>query len=286
MPRSATVVALFTVLFPTVAGATPITFDAPLPLEDGQVAVGSQGSLVAAPDGPAPENADERVLSLSAVAMSALFPRLTLAVAVPWVDRRVEARGPRGDEIARRARGAGDVTTSLALTAFRGGAWALAPFVSVKSPTAASDEVDDLGRLPQRLQVGTGAWDAAAGALVSWQAREVELDGALSYLLRTEAHDFDAGDEMRAELSARRALPGVGRRLVGALEGHLIWQDADRGPLAPAESGGASLYLCPGLQANLGRHTIDAAAEVPLAQPADRHVAIAARLGYRLVLDR
>ena len=277
---------LFTVLVPTVARATPITFHAPLPLGDGQVAVGSQGSMVAAPDGPAPENADERVLSISAVAMSALLPRLTLAVAVPYLDRRIEARGPRGDQIARRVRGAGDVTASRALPALDRGPLRAAPFVALKTPTGSSDDVDDLGRLPQRLQVGTGAWDAAAGGLVSWQAPEVELDAALSYLLRTEAHDFDAGNEIRAELSARRALPGAGRRLVGALESHLVWQEADRGPLAPAESGGTSLYLCPGLQANLGRHTIDAAAEVPLVQPDDQHVAVGARLGYRLVLDR
>jgi hypothetical protein len=284
--RSAAALAFFTVLFPTVARATPITFHAPLPLEDDQVAVGSQGALVAAPDGPDPENADERVVSIAAVAMSALFPRVTLAVAVPYIDRRIEARGPRGDQIARRARGAGDVTTSLALTAARRGALVFAPFVSVKTPTGTSDEADELGRLPQRLQVGTGAWDAAAGGLVSWQASEVELDAALSYLLRTEAHDFDAGDEIRAELSAHRAVPGAGRRLVGALESHVVWQAPDRGALAPAESGGTSVYLCPGLQANLGRHTIDAAAEVPLVQPSDQHVAIAARLGYRLVLDR
>lgn len=284
--RSAAAAVLFAVLLPTVAGASPLTFQAPLPLEDGQVAVGSQGSLVASPDGPAPEAADERILSVSAVAMSALFPRVTLAVAVPYIDRRVEARIPGGDEIARRARGAGDVTTSLALTALRRGALLAAPFFALKSPTGSSDEADDLGRLPQRFQVGTGAWDAAAGALVSWRADEVELDGALSYLLRSEAHDFDAGDELRAELSARRALPGAGRLLVGALETHVAWQAADRGPLAPAESGGAIVYLCPGLQANLGPHTIDAAAELPLAQPPDQHVAVAARVGYRIVLDR
>ena len=286
MSRSAAIALFFSaVLYPTVAWASPITFQAPLPLADGQVAVGSQGSLVAAPGGPSPENADERMMSIAAVAMSALFPRVTLAVAMPYVDRRVEADSPGGDPVARRARGAGDVTASLAVTAFRRGPILVAPFLSVKTPTGASDERDELGRLPQRLQVGTGAWDAAAGALVSWQLPAVELDAALSYLLRTEAHDFDAGDEIRGELSARRALPGTGRRLVGALESHLIWQAADGGMRAPDTSGGASWYLCPGLQSNLGRHTIDAALEVPVVQPSDQHVALAARLGYRLLLD-
>src|SRR6187401_407991 len=70
--RSAASAVLLLVLFPTVGRAQPITFQAPLPLEEGQVAVASQGFLIEAPDGPSPENADERTMSLAAIAMTAL----------------------------------------------------------------------------------------------------------------------------------------------------------------------------------------------------------------------
>ena len=297
MVRSAAIAAFLLVLFPTVGRAQPITFQAPLPLEEGQVAVASQGLLSEAPDGPAPENAHERTMSLAAVAMTALAPRITLAVTMPVVDRRVEARSPTGDSIERRARGAGDVTVSLALTALRqptagGGQRIAALYAAVKSPTGSSDDADQLGRLPQRLQLGTGAWDAAGGVMFTSCQPALELDLALSYLLRTEAHDFDAGDEIRGELSARRSLVPWGRgrevrrRLLGVLETRLVWQAADTGALAPMSSGGPTWVLAPGLQTMLGVHTIDAAVELPVVQPVDQHVAVAARLGYRILLDR
>jgi hypothetical protein len=288
--RSALAAALLAVVLPRAANAAPITFQAPSPLDDGQLAVGSQATWVTAPDGPPPEHAHERSLSIAAVAMAAILPRLTAAVAVPFVERRVTAIGPTGEAIERRARGAGDLTASLAFIAVHrpvaGGRLLLAPFATLKTPTGSSATADELGPLPQRLQVGTGAWDTAGGLLASWQADALELDAALSYLLRSEAHEFDAGDEVRGEMSVRRALIGERDRLLGVFESRVVWQAPDTGPLAPATSGGASWVVCPGLQATVGSHTIEAAAEVPLRQPADQHVAIAARVGYRITLGR
>jgi hypothetical protein len=271
--------AILVLAIPALARATPITLEAPLVLEAGQVAVATQGSLVWAPDGPAPEGADEQIVGAALAVMVGALPRTTLAATVPFADKRSSIQVPGGEREERHARGIGDATFTAAVAAVPG---AVVPFVGVKAPTGSSDQADSLGRFPQRFQVGTGAWDATAGVLFSRCSPLIDLDAALSYSLGGTAHDFDAGDEVRGELSARRRLAGP---LVGALETRIAWRQADGGALAPAESGGATWTVAPGLQGRLGRHTIEAAVEIPLVQPVDRHVSAVARVGYRVLFE-
>lgn len=278
------------------AAAAPITFGAPPPVEHGQLGVAGQAALVRAPDGPAPENADETVLAGSVVAMAGVLPRTTLAATVQYIDKSTRISVPSGGMAERETGGIGDVTGVVLVEAFRqrlgGGAVSAVGFAGVKAPLGKDDASDPLGRLPQRLQVGTGAWDVLGGAMASWRGEPVAVDAALSYAWRGEANDFDAGDELRGELSVRRCVVPwqcAGDRplcVIAAAETRATWQAADAGPLAPAETGGVNWYVAPGLQAVVARdHTFEAAVEFPLTQPEDQHVAAVVRVGYRLVID-
>jgi hypothetical protein len=163
-------------------------------------------------------------------------------------------------------------------------------FAGAKAPIGEDDESDPLGRLPQRFQVGTGAWDVVGGAMASWRGSALAADAAVGYAWRGEAHDFDAGDEVRSELSIRRCVApwrcAERLQLVAAAESRVVWQTADAGTRAPADTGGVSWYVAPGVQAVVARdHTFEAAVELPVMQPPDQHVAAVLRLGYRLVID-
>ena len=272
---------LATALVGPSAAAAPITFGAPPPLEHGQLAVAGQAALVRAPDGPPPENADETVLAGSVVAMAGVLPRTTLTAAVQYIDKSTQISVPSGGMAERETGGIGDVTAVVLVEALReragGGTVTAVAFAGVKAPLGEDNASDPLGRLPQRLQVGTGAWDVLGGAMAAW---------------RGEANGFDAGDELRGELSVRRCVVPwrcAGDRpfcVIAAAETRTTWQAADAGPLAPAETGGVNWYVAPGVQAVIARdHTFEAAIEVPVTQPVDQHVAAIVRLGYRVVID-
>jgi hypothetical protein len=291
-------VAAATGISPPPVAADPVTFSTPPPPVDPRRAtVTASGSLVRAPGGPAPENADETITSAVVTAMVHLANRLTVGVQVPYLDRRVSVDVPGGDQATRQTSGVGDVTALAGLTIKRwrtGGPDVVAVSLigSVKAPTGADDESDALGRLPQRFQVGTGAWDGMIGAAASYCAPPLEADLTVGYLHRTAAHDFDAGDELRGALSVRRCVapwgcfPSAPRRLYGAVETRATWYARDRGRLAPAETGGPRWSVAPALQALLGRSdAIEAALEVPLVQPTDHHIAAIVHLGYRRMFE-
>jgi hypothetical protein len=251
--------------------------------------VAERAKVEVANDGPSPEDADETTLVLTTMGAFAPHDRLTLMATLDVMWREAELSSPGGERVERSAGGLGDLTV-LASSPLRasllGGAAALAPFAGLKVPTGADDESDMFGRLPQQLQVGTGAFDVPLGALATWRGSGLALFAAATYTIRTEANEFDAGDSLRGDLAAQRSLLRAGDfELAAALESHAEWRAADRGRLAPAESGGLSWFGCPGLRARFGRHVIETAVELPITQPFDRHVDVVIRAGYRVALS-
>jgi len=276
----------------STANAGPITFDTALPVHSGEVILRTQVVWLRAMDGPPPESADVNVLAIPTVLVWGIHERVTLIGGLPflWKDAEVPASG--GRRVHRGTSGFGDMRLLLRLTAVQwnepGRTLRLAPFVGAKIPTGADDEADELGPLPPDLQLGTGSWDPTAGLILTWQTLQFELDLSASYSLRTEANDFDAGDEARGEASFQyRVVPwgnlggGVPTFVYAVLETRASWRAADRGPRAADESGGWSWYAIPGLQLVTMRHIVEAAVELPLAQPAHDHVDFIARLSYR-----
>lgn len=277
------------VLLAALAGpatAGPLTFEIQPPLEGGEISITERAKLELATDGPAPEEADEITAVLTTMASAAPHDRITLAATIAVMWRGAELSSPAGDRVERTAGGLGDLTIYAASPlrgALGGGALVVAPYAGLKIPTGSDDESDGFGRLPQRLQVGTGAFDLPLGAIASWAHPEIALHTAATYAVRTEANEFDAGDSLRWDFAAHRSIARSGDlELIAALETHALWRFADRGRLAPAESGGLSWYGAPGLLARLGRHAIEGAVEIPFVQPFDTHIDAVVRAGYRL----
>lgn len=277
--------------------ADPVSFHTPLPFERRIATINAQGILVRAPDGPAPERANETIAMAQLMAMFHINDRIAVSAAMPYIDRQSSVDTPGGGQVDREAGGIGDIMVGVAARPYRvmfepGAFFGLGVFASVKAPTGSDNASDDYGRLPQRLQVGTGAWDVAGGATASFCRSPIEADLSVGYVKRTAANDFDAGDEIHAEVSVRRCVaPWRGcrintpRRLYVVGETRVSHYAPDTGRLAPAETGGPTWYVTPGLQGVLGAHALEFVVQAPITQPSDQHVAAILILGYRMIID-
>ncbi|MBW2465145.1 MAG: transporter [Deltaproteobacteria bacterium] len=279
-------------LYGAPAQAGPITFNTALPVHGGEVILREQVIWRRATGGPGPESADENVLAVPTVIVWGIHTRVALISQIPFLYKDVQLSLPSGARAHRTTTGFGDLSTVLRVSALQldgpGRTLRLAPFAGLKLPTGAQNESDELGRLPPRLQLGTGSWDPIFGLIATWQTLDFELDASLSYNLRTAANDFDAGDEVRADLSFQyRIFPfgdlegGVPGFVYLVLESRVLWQAEDRGAVAPTPSGGWSWALAPGLQYVTMRYVIEGAVELPVTQPDGLHDDFTARLSFR-----
>jgi hypothetical protein len=132
----------------------------------------------------------------------------------------------------------------------------IALLVGTKLPTGEDDESDGLGRLPVDVQLGTGSVDPFFGVVATRQTQSYEVTGNLVYHFRTEANDFQFGDELHHNLGAwfrlwPRELPEMGTpsyfNLV--LEANGLWfqRNQDQGDRV-RNSGGYLLQASPGFQ--------------------------------------
>jgi hypothetical protein len=267
--------------------AEPISFRAPPMAEPGAIVVGAGAGVDLAPNGPSPERASEVTLAARLTAAVGVGGWLTLSASGSFVHRTATLSLP-GQTVDRSVAGVGDTEAIAVFRAWHSGSGAVTPFVGIEIPTGDDDAGDEHGRFPQRFQTSTGATGLVAGALATWRVGATGLDAGVSFATRPEANAFDAGDELRVELSAgRRVVPSTSwgssaLALRPVAQTRLVWQGADAGPLAPADSGGVTWALIPGLQLLAGRHLVELAVEVPIAQPADRHTAAVLRVGYRV----
>ncbi len=280
-------------LAPAAALAGPITFSTALPVRTGGVILREQAIWTRAPDGPAPEFANGNVVALPTLLVWGVHHRLTLMANLPFLIKDVAVASPSGGRVHRRTHGFGDMSLLLRFNAFqanaRGRTLRIAPFVAMKLPTGTDSEADSIARLPPRMQLGTGSWDPYGGVIVTFQTLDFELDLSLSGFYRTAANQFDAGDELRADVSFQyRVVPwgqlageGVPTFLYAVLEGRAAWLGDDRGARAPSRSGGAVLRVTPGLQVVTTRYVVEAAVEIPLAQAPGNHVRAIPRLSFR-----
>jgi len=107
-------------------------------------------------------------------------------------------------------------------------------------------------RLLPSVQLGSGAWDAFGGAVVTYQTLEFQIDSQLSCRANGEANNFQAGNVARLDASLQyRRLPrnlgaGVPGFLYGVLEAGLVYQNNNQvGGIDGPNSGGTTLFLIP-----------------------------------------
>ena len=262
---------------PSVGAAGPITFNTALPVHADEVIVREQVIWLRATGDSGPMDRELNVLAVPSVLVYGVHPRVTLFGVLPFLYKDIEVSTPAG-RTHRTTSGFGDMTLFLRATALvinrPGETLRLAPFAGVKLPTGADDEADELGRLPQPLQLGSGSWDPFAGLIFTWQTLRWELDLSGVYSLRSKANNFDAGDEARGDASFQyRIVPwgslgeGVPSFLFAVLESNVVWRAHDRiaGDQDP-DSGGVRWYLAPGLQWVTSRTVVEASVQIPVVQ--------------------
>lgn len=262
---------------PAAARAAPITFDTALPVRERGLVVREQGIWLRATDDPTPLDRELDVLTASTVLVYGAHSRLALMGALPFHRKELDVTTPSG-RVSRSVSGFGDLRTVLRYTALavdrRGETLRLAPYAGVELPTGADDASDDLGRLPRPLQLGSGAWNPLAGAILTWQTLRWQLDLSTGAELRTRAEGFDAGDEVRADASLQyRVLPsgrlggGVPSFLFAVLETNAVWQGRDGvGSTRDPDSGGFTVHVAPGVQWVMVRAILEAAVQIPIAE--------------------
>ncbi len=268
-------VATFPLVVSTVVLAGPITSNTALPVHAGELILREQAIWLRSTGDPTPAGRNLDALVAATVLFFGVDSRWTVIGVLPFLYKRIELNGPTG-RVARHTTGFGDLTTVVRYTAFAldmpNETFRIAPFAGLKLPTGAQNEADALGRYPQPFQLGSGSWDPLGGAVLTWQTLRWELDVSGTYQLRTEANDFRAGDEARADASFQYRLvpwgalgPGVPSYLFGVLETAAVWNRKDRafGTEDP-NSGGFTWYVAPGLQWICERSIIEGAVEIPV----------------------
>ena len=259
---------------PALAG--PITFNTALPVPEGAGVFRLQFKYLRSTDDPSASDRELEVFAVPLVVAYGVTQRLALFGIVPVLDKSLDVTTPLGRR-TRSVSGVGDATLLARYTLFQrdkpGQTTRFAPFVGVKAPTGDDDESDDLGPLPQPLQLGSGSWDLLVGATVTWQTLSREVDTSFSYELNGEANDFVFGDEARIDLSYQHRLwprelgEGVPSFLYGVLESNLIWRDRNEvSGFEDPDSGGSTWLLAPGIQYVSKRLVIEAAVQIPVAQ--------------------
>jgi hypothetical protein len=258
------------------AWSAPITFNTALPVHEGGYVWREQLIFRQSADDPTPARRDMQVTGLVSVLGYGVTADFALFGMLPWFDKRLDMRMGEQD-LSRSQSGVGDLTVLGRYTAYQydapGRTLRIAPFLGVKAPTGEDDARDGLGRLPPALQSGSGSWDALGGAVLTYQTLDFQIDSQLSYQANREANGFQAGNRWRVDGSLQyRLLPrrlggGVPAFLYGVLEARLLHATKDRvGGSADPNSGGATLFISPGLQYVTKKWILEAGVQVPVQQ--------------------
>jgi len=262
-------------LAPGAAWAAPNTFNTALPVAEGNFVWREQ--LVRRERSA--EGASDREVSVTALASVlgyGITSELAVFAVVPWfLERELSVTTPAG-RITRSTDGLGDLTLFARYTVFQrdaaGRTLRVAPIAGLKAPTGNDDDRDRLGRLPRPLQASTGGWDGFAGAVITYQTLDFQVDGQVQYRRNGQAEGFEPGDAARFDASLQyrfwpaeldRGTPGFAYAL---LESNLVHRERDERSGAGTDSGGTQWLLAPGLQYVTRRWIVEGTVQLPLAR--------------------
>lgn len=262
------------------AAAGPITSNTALPVHAGEIIFREQLFWIRSTGDDSPMDRELDVLAAASVLVYGVDARFMVMGVLPFLHKRMQVTTPER-RITRTTTGFGDLIAVARYSALQidrmGETIRLAPLAGIKLPTGAEKEADVLGRFPQPFQLGSGSWDPLAGILFTWQTLRWEVDTQAVYQARTEANAFEAGDEVRADLSFQYRVipwgpigPGIPSFVYAVIETSAIRTGNDR--LAGTEdpsSGGFTWYLTPGVQWISRRTIVEAALQLPAVQHAN-----------------
>ncbi len=256
--------------------AAPITFNTALPVAKGGFIVREQLLRRSFEGDSSPLNRDLEVNGLVSVLGYGVAPKFAVFAALPYLDKTMKVTD-NGERRKRSSEGFGDLKLFGRYTLYQNDArsqtFRLGVFGGVKAPTGDDNKTDSLGRLPIPLQSGTGAWDAFAGIVATYQTLDFQIDAQLSAERNGDANDFEAGDDIRADVSFQyRLLPNTLSAdtqsfLYGVLEVTVLNQKKHRvAGMSDLNSGGTTVYLTPGIQYVTRKYILEAALQLPVQQ--------------------
>lgn len=256
--------------------SAPITFNTALPVAEDEFIGRVQYVINQSDDDPSGANRDRTAQTIVSVLGYGVNSKLAVFGVLPYRDN--ELKLTMGDQHnTRETSGLGDVMLFGRYTVLQrdrpGRNFRVAPFAGFKAPTGDGDDGDALGTLPASVQVGSGAWDLFGGIVATYQTLDYQIDAQVSYRANNEANNFEAGDVMRLDGSLQYRLwprtlnGGVPGFLYGVIEANLINQDKNHvGSSDDPNSGGARLFLTPGIQYVTKRWIVEAAVQLPVVQ--------------------
>ncbi len=253
--------------------AAPLTFNTALPVSKGEYIFREQLIVVQSGNDSSGLNRERTEINLASTWVYGLNPDVALFISIPYTNRRLETLNNE----SRQSRGIGDARVFARYTVyqndFQGGSFRVAPFVGIKLPNGEDDQRDTLGQLPRSVQSGTGSWDLFGGLVATYGTVDWEVDGQLSFQENTEAHAFETGDRVRADVSFQyRLFPAklvadTNHFINGVLEANLIYMNNNRlAGVSDENSGGTTLFLVPGLQYVAERYIAEISVQIPVVQ--------------------
>ncbi len=263
-------------MVPAPASAAPITFNTALPVAKDAFINRAQVILRRFKKDSSPRDRRQEVNGVVSVLGYGVTPRLAIFAALPYLDKSLSL-SMADSRVSRSSSGISDLKLfgryTLIQKDMRSRTFRVAAFGGVKAPTGQNSEADVLGKLPPPLQSGTGSWDKFGGIVVTYQTLPFQIDGQVSYRHNGAANNFQAGDEYRADLSLQyrflpRTLTGETTGfLYGVLETTLINQQENRlFGTGDQNSGGATVFITPGLQYVTRKWILETAVQLPLVQ--------------------
>ena len=275
--RSGTIALYALMGWTAAAWAAPETFNTALPVAKGEFIFREQFLYKKASDDPSPADREVEVLGGISVLGYGITGDLAVFGVLPYLDKELDVTTPDDQRVTRSTNGIGDARLFGRYTIFKnnfpGGNFRVAPFAGIELPTGDEDDSDGLGTLPATLQLGSGSWDPFAGVVATYQTLDYQIDVSGSYKVNTEANGFEFGNEARFDASfqyrlwPRELSGGVPGFLYGVVETNLIYQGKNEidGTDDP-NSGGATLFIAPGLQYVTKRWILEAIVQLPAFQ--------------------
>jgi len=251
--------------------AAPINSNVALPVRKGGFVFRSQIRWLRATDDPTSLNREVNVVAIPNVLVYGATPDLALFAIFPYFFRNVESTDPSsGERIDKNDSGIGDLTLLARYTVYArdypSGTARFAPLAGIKLPTG-NDELEPITTDSVDFQLG-------GVSTVTWDFGRHEIDADVIYRIKTEAENFEKGDDLVYDLAYEFrvypwTLPEVGVPnfiyLVAEANGVFSRKGKLNG-ITIDDSGGNIIFFSPGIQFATKRYILEASIQLPVIQ--------------------
>ncbi len=214
------------------------------------------------------------IYRIPAIAQYQIMPDATLAVAVPYVEKRLKVTSG-GTTSVRSTSGLGDVRVTGKYRFWHKdvpfGVTQAAVFGGLEVPTGSDSERDNVGALlPISLQLGSGSVDPFFGVALGRTGRTHSLEGGAQYQVNTKGEEFELGDTVRYDLTYQYQIfpPQIENSQLN-LTVELNGKHVEKHELAGRKvenSGGDTIFVAPGLQFLINTVVVEGSVQLPIVQ--------------------